>query len=56
MRLIDADKLFDEIGRNDLEFMHQLDLMACIKDIIDKQPTAYDVDNIEADKAIKMGE
>lgn len=39
MRLIDADALFEAIKRNDLEFMQQSDLMVCLKDIIDRQPT-----------------
>ncbi|NFI09755.1 hypothetical protein FDF97_15290 [Clostridium botulinum] len=39
MRGIDADKLFEEIKRNDLEFMQQANLMICLKNIIDRQPT-----------------
>jgi len=39
MRVIDADKLFEEIKCNDLEFMQQANLMICLKNIIDRQPT-----------------
>ncbi|WP_205607417.1 hypothetical protein [Clostridium botulinum] len=39
MRFIDADKLFEEIKCNDLEFMQQANLMICLKNIIDRQPT-----------------
>ncbi|WP_459583964.1 hypothetical protein [Clostridium sporogenes] len=39
MRVIDADKLFEEIKQNDLEFMQQANLMICLKNIIDRQPT-----------------
>ncbi|URZ06465.1 hypothetical protein [Clostridium felsineum] len=39
MRLIDADKLVEEIRKNDLEFMQQMDIVDCLKDIIDRQPT-----------------
>ncbi len=39
MRLIDADALFEAMKHNDLEFMQQADLMICLKDIIDRQPT-----------------
>ncbi|ACA57392.1 hypothetical protein N494_18780 (plasmid) [Clostridium botulinum A2B7 92] len=39
MRVIDADKLFQEIKQNDLEFMQQANLMICLKNIIDRQPT-----------------
>lgn len=46
MRLIDADELFDELKRNDLEFMQQNDLLECIKSIIDLMPTAYDIDSV----------
>ena len=37
MKLIDADKLFEDLKKEDLEFMQQADLMICIKDIIDRQ-------------------
>lgn len=39
MRPIDADALIEELKKNDLEFMQQADLMECLKDIIDRQPT-----------------
>lgn len=39
MRPIDADALIEKIKKNDLEFMQQSDLMECLKDIIDRQPT-----------------
>ena len=37
MKLIDANKLFEDLKKEDLEFMQQSDLMICIKDIIDRQ-------------------
>ena len=48
MRLIDADKLFEEIKHNDLEFMQQEDVMTCIKDIVDRQPSIlYDITSLK---------
>ncbi|MBY6871650.1 hypothetical protein HYH37_00280 [Clostridium botulinum] len=46
MRVIDADKLFEEIKCNDLEFMQQTNLMICLKNIIDRQPTISKTVNI----------
>lgn len=45
MRLIDADKLFEEIKCNDLEFMQQAEVMTCIKDIIDRQETVSKIED-----------
>lgn len=38
MRLIDADKIIDSLGNSDMDF--------AIGAVIDKQPTAFDVDKI----------
>lgn len=46
MRLIYADTLFSRIRKNDLEFMQQGDIMACIKDVIDSTPTAFDLESV----------
>lgn len=38
MRLIDADKIIDSLGNSDMDF--------AIGAVIDKQPTAFDVDKV----------
>lgn len=38
MRLIDADKIIDSLGISDMDF--------AIGEVIDKQPTAFDVDKV----------
>lgn len=56
MRLIDADKLKEAIERekNDNDYMCRLCLEST-KEIIDEQPTAFDVDKaVEQLKALKM--
>lgn len=49
MRLIDADKIIDSLGNSDMDF--------AIGAVIDKQPTAFDVDKaiseLERDKFIE---
>lgn len=40
MKMVDADAFYEELRRHDLEFMQQSDLMACIRDILDRQPAA----------------
>lgn len=35
-RMTDADMLFNEIKKNDLSYMQQSDIMACIKDVIER--------------------
>lgn len=44
-RLIDADKIIDSLGNSDMDF--------AIGAVIDKQPTAFDVDKVvkQLDKA-----
>lgn len=36
VRMADADRLFDAIRKNDLEYMQQGDVMVCIKDTIER--------------------
>ena len=55
MRLIDGTALLIEIGKNDLEYMQQSDLMECIKDTINNQPTIFDLESVIT-KIVKLKE
>lgn len=45
MRLIDADKIdFGEVFKGESDFAR--DVRASAKELIDRQPTAYDVDKV----------
>lgn len=37
MKTINAEDFYDKLKKQDLEFMQQSDLMACIKDLLDRQ-------------------
>lgn len=39
MKIIDADHFYEQLKKNDLEYMRQSDLMACLKDLLDREPT-----------------
>lgn len=47
MRIIDADKLVKELKQLDLEYMQQSDIIECLEDFINKQPTISKEINIK---------
>lgn len=38
MKIIDGDKLLEEIKKMDLEYMQQADIIECLENLINKQP------------------
>lgn len=38
MKTIDSERFYEELRKNDLSFMQQGDVMACIKDVLSRQP------------------